>query len=54
MKYLNYIENLLIVSSTITGCASIPASASVVCISVGIMRSAIGIKICAITAGIKK
>ena len=31
-----------------------PAFASLVCVPVGIVSSAIGIKICAITAGIKK
>ena len=53
-KYLNYVENLLILSSTITGCISISAFASLVYVPVGIASSAIGIKICAITAGIKK
>ena len=52
-KYLNYVENLLILSSTITGCVSISALVSLVCVPVGIMSSAIGIEICAITAGIK-
>ena len=42
---LNYIENFLILASTITGCVSI---------SIGIASSTIGLKICAITAGIKK
>ena len=31
-KYLNYVENLLILSSIITGCVSIPAFASLVCV----------------------
>ena len=53
-KYLNYSENWLILSSTITGCVSISAFASLVCILVGITGSAVGINICAITAGIKK
>ena len=48
---LNHIENFLILGSTITGCVSI--SASLAGISIGIRRSAIGLKICAITAGIK-
>ena len=51
-KYLNYVENLLILSSTITGCVSISAFVSLVCVPVGIMSSAIGIEICAITAEI--
>ena len=53
-KYLNYVENLLILVSTVTGSVSISAYPSLVCVPVGIMRSAVGIKICAITAGIKK
>ena len=53
-KYLNYAENLLIPSSTTTACVSISAFALLVCFLVGITSSAIGIKICAVTAGIKK
>ena len=53
-KYLNYVEHLLILSSIITGCVSISAFASLVCVPVGITSSAVGIKICAITTGIKK
>ena len=53
-KYLNYVEHLLILVSKITGCISISAFASLVAIPVGITSSAVGIKICAITAGIKK
>ena len=52
--YLNYVENLLILSLTITGCVSTSAFASLVCVSVGITSSAIGITSFAITAGIKK
>ena len=33
-KYLNYAEHLLILSSTITGCVSISAFDSLVCVSV--------------------
>ena len=51
---LNYIEHFLILASTITGCVSIPASASLICISIGIMSFEIGLKICVITEGIKK
>ena len=50
-KYLNYVENLLILVSTVTGCVSIFAF---VCVPVGTTSSAVGIKICPITAGIKK
>ena len=53
-RVLNYIDHLLIVISTITGCVLISAFASLVGIAIGMMRSAIGSKICAITAGIKK
>ena len=51
---MNYIDCLLIVSSTITGCVSISAFASLVGIPIGITSSAIELKICAITASIKK
>ena len=51
---LNYIEDFLVLASTITGCASISAFASLVGIPIGITSSAVGLKICAITAGIKK
>ena len=46
-KYLNYLENLLILASTFS------AFSSLVDIPVGITSSAVGINICAITAGIK-
>ena len=52
--YLNHVEHLFILVSAVTGCVSIFAFASLVAISVGITSSALGIKICAITAGIKK
>ena len=45
---------MLIAISTITGCVSISAFASLVGIPVGIASSTIGLKICVITAGIKK
>ena len=53
-KYLNFVEYLLILVSTVNGCVSISAFASLVAIPVGITSSAVGIKICAITSGIKK
>ena len=53
-KYLNYVELLLILTSAVTGSVSVTALASLVTIPVGITISAIGIKICAITVGIKK
>ena len=53
-KYLNYVENLLILSSTFTGCVSISAFASLICVPVGTTSFAVGINICTITARIKK
>ena len=50
---LNHIEHFIILGSTITGCVSISAFSSLVGIPVGITSSATGLKICAITAGIK-
>ena len=51
---MNYIDHSLIVFSKITGCVSISAFASFVGIPIGITRSAIELKICLTTAGIKK
>ena len=51
---LNYIEHFLILASTITGCVSISSFSSLVGIPIGITSSAIGLKLCEITAGIKK
>ena len=53
-KYLNCVEHLFILVSTITGCVSIFGFASSICVPVGITSSAVGIKIFAVTAGIKK
>ena len=50
---LNYIVQVLFLSSAITGCISISAFASLLCIPVEITSSAIGLKNCAIAAGIK-
>ena len=47
---LNYIEHFLILASTITGCISISAFASLLGIPIGNMSSAIGLKICEIAA----
>ena len=52
-RVLNYIDHLLIAISTITGCVSISAFASLVVIPIGITSFTIGLKLCAITAGIK-
>ena len=51
---LNYIEHFLFLVSKITGFVSIFALAFLVGIPIGITSSAIGLKICAITSGIKK
>ena len=51
---LNFIEHLLIVASTLTGCVSISAFASLVGIAVDIASSVLRLKICARTAGIEK
>ena len=42
---LNYIEHFLILATTITGCFSISAFASLVGIPIGITSSAIGLQI---------
>ena len=51
---LNYIEYFLILASTITGCISISAFASLLGIPIGIKSSGVRLKICAKAAGIKK
>ena len=51
---LNYIEHFLILASTITACISVPTFASLLGILIGTVSLAIGLKICAITARIKK
>ena len=53
-RVLIYIDHSLIVISTISGCVSISAFASLFGISIGITNSFIGLKVCAITTGIKK
>ena len=53
-KTLNYMEHFLILASTITGCISISDFASLLGILIGIKSPAIGLKICELTAGIKK
>ena len=50
---LNYIEHFLILTTATTGCVSISAFASFVGVPIGITISAIRLKICVITAGIK-
>ena len=53
-KYLNYVEHLLILASTVTTCTLSSAFPSLVATPVDITSFAVGIKIRAITAGIKK
>ena len=52
-RVLNYIECLLILLSTATGCVSISTFSSF-SIPIGITSSAVGLKTCAVTAGTKK
>ena len=60
MKYIdetrNYFieEHLLILTSAVTGCVSISAFSSLVGLPIGTASSAVALKICTITAGIKK
>ena len=51
---LDYIEHFLILASSIIESISISAFASTFVITIGITSSLIGLKICTITAGIKK
>ena len=51
---LNYIEHFFILASAITGCISISSFSPLIGIPIGITSSAISLKICAITAGMKK
>ena len=53
-NYLSYVEHLLISASSVTCCVSVSAFALLVAIFAGITNFAVGIKICAITAVIKK
>ena len=53
-KCLNYIEHLLILILTVLGCVSFFSFTSLVCVPIGITTSALGIKICAITASTEK
>ena len=52
-KYLNYVEHLLILASTVSGCASFSAFSSLLAFPIGITSSLVGLKNCVITAGIK-
>ena len=50
-KYLNHVENLLIVVPTVTGFSTFVL---LVCVPLGITSSAVGLNNCVIIAGIKK
>ena len=50
---INYIEHFLFLASTITGCVSISVFAFLIGTPIRIPSSAIAVRICAITAGIK-
>ena len=50
---LNYIEHFPILASTIVWCISISDFSPLIRIPIGIKSSAMGLKICAITTGIK-
>ena len=49
---LNYVEHLLILVYAVSGCVSASAFTSLFGLPVGISSSVVGLKICAITAGI--
>ena len=51
---LNYFEHFLVFASTVNGHVSISVFASLIGVPVGILSSAIGLKMCALTAGSKK
>ena len=53
-QVLNYIDQLLVVISTITGCVSVSACVSLAGVPIGITNFANGLKKYAITPGIKK
>ena len=53
MYSLDYIENLLILPSTVTGCVSVSVFASLVGIPIGSAISAVVLINCAITAEIE-
>ena len=51
---MNYIEHSFILIDIITGCVFVSSFASLVGFHIGITSSAIGLKTCVTTAGIKK
>ena len=53
-RALNYFEHFLALVSAASGCVSISTFPSLVAVSEGIANPALGLKICAITAAIKR
>ena len=53
-RVLNYIEHLLILTSTVPGCLFISYFASTVRIPIGITSSAIGLNLCVTPVGIRQ
>ena len=51
---VNYIDHFLILACTITGCISVSAFTCFIGIPIEITSFAVGLKVCVITAGIKK
>ena len=51
---MNFFEHFLVFASSVSGCDLISALGSLVGVPVGTARSAVGLKICAVAAGIKK
>ena len=52
-RTLNYLEHFPVFISAVNGCISISSFTLLVGVTVGIVNFAVGLKICAITAGIK-
>ena len=48
-KYLKYVEDLLMLVSTVTGRVSFSSFASLVCVPISITSSIVGVRTCAIT-----
>ena len=53
IQAINHVKQLLVLGLTVTDCVSISTLSSFVCVPVGITSSELGIKTCAVTAGIK-
>ena len=53
-RVLNYVEHLIVSNSAVTGCVYISAFASLDGILLSVTISTVGLKLCVITAGIKK